>query len=163
MFSVVVSDFEPVRNYIKNAIKQRLGNNNAIALSDIKELNNKKVENLLAEFGHVCLFFDLDRKTRLSDLKRNAIRKNIADVMANIERKSNVTIYVVGCEDSLLENRELIINQNIQSYQMLPKPFNGTQLNSFISYNLEHLLPKPKATAFKTDKLAFGMQSFAYS
>ncbi|KIF48815.1 hypothetical protein M445_05610 [Vibrio owensii 47666-1] len=152
MFSVIISDFEPIRNYIKNSIRQYVGVNNVISMSEIKELNNKKVDSLLSEFGHVCLFFDLDRKTRLSDKKRNSIRKNITDVMENIERKSNITIYVVGCEESLLENRDLIINQNIQSYQMLAKPFNGMQLNNFISSNLKQISSLSKSNTYKMDK-----------
>lgn len=136
MFSIIVSDFEPVRNYIKNTLKQHIGANSSMVISSIKEVSNSKINSLLEEFGQLSIFFDLDEKPRLISLKSKAKQKNVFDLMNSIDRNSNINFFVVGSESSFLDNMNQIINHNIQSHHMLEKPFNGQQLNQFINMNV---------------------------
>ncbi|WP_194437397.1 hypothetical protein [Vibrio fluminensis] len=136
MFSIIISDFEPIRHYIRNGIKQHFGFSHAMVVNDIKELTNQKIDSLINEFGNVSLFFDLDEKPRLINSKSKIKRKTIFDVMNALDRKSSVSLFVLGSEPSFLENKNAIINHNVQSYQMLSKPFNGQQLSKFINVNL---------------------------
>lgn len=141
MFSIIVSDFEPVRNYIKNTLKKHIGVNNSMVISNIKEISNDKIDSLIREFGQLSIFFDLDEKPRLLNVKSKLKIKNAFDLMDSIDRKSSVSFFVVGSEMSLLENIHKIINHNIQSHQMLTKPFNGLQLTQFINTNLTNHFP----------------------
>ena len=140
MFSIIVSDFEPIRNYIKNTLKQYTSANNSLVISSIKDISHSKVNSLLDEFGQLSIFFDLDEKPRLISLKSNTKQRNVFDLMDSIDRKSNINFFVVGSEISFLENMNQIINHNIQSHHMLEKPFNGQQLNQFIHMNITKTL-----------------------
>lgn len=134
MLSIIISDFEPIRNYIKNSIKSFYSSSSIVTFNNIKESDVKKINMIVNDFNNVVIFIDLDKKPYLIGRKPDQNEK--IGAISSIERMPNVSIFAIGSEESLEENKNFIINQNIHYHQMLSKPFNGKQLQRFIGGNI---------------------------
>ncbi|WP_253650866.1 hypothetical protein [Vibrio sp. Y29_XK_CS5] len=135
MLAIVISNFEPIKSYIRNSIRNHKKVSKVVQLSSVRDITSSKIEGFISEHTGVIIILDLDQKVQLVD-KRVTLSHDIVDVVYNLDKDINIKILVVGNNESLEENKSFVINNNIVKKQILNKPFNGESFENFLHVNI---------------------------
>ncbi|EDP60395.1 hypothetical protein [Vibrio sp. AND4] len=153
MLAIVISNFEPIKSYIRNSIRNHEKVSKVIQLSNMKDITPSKIESLINEHAGVIIILDLDQKVKLVD-KKVTLPYNIVDVVYNLDKDINIKILIVGNNESLEENKSFVTNNNIVKNQILNKPFNGKSFENFLNVNI------PLRNAIKASSLMVNSKKY---